>query len=108
MAVFLWAWCRLALPFDFVRRHGIDRDVIDLFVHHQDQAPVPGVTRDHRAAGTPAGFLFQRVADHGFDVFGSESVFRDVFDIASRLVVPNDIIPRHAASRVSWLLLVVT
>src|SRR5438067_1259048 len=84
--------------FDFVGCHWIHGYIVHLFIDHKDKPAIGRVTGYHRPARATADCLFQWITDDGFHLLGSETVRRNVFHITAGLVVPDEIIPRHASS----------
>src|SRR5262249_49319482 len=60
-----------------------------------NQPPVARIPGHDRTPRTAATRFLKRVADYGFDILGRYPVLRGVRDISPRLVIPNNIIPRH-------------
>jgi hypothetical protein len=105
MVIFLWGVLRNQVLFiDFVGSHGIDRDIIDLFIDHQDEPAVGCMTCHYQSAGTAAGRFLEWIAEHAFYNLRCEPAFRDMFHIASGLVIPDDIISWHGGPSGLWLL----
>ena len=62
----------------------VDLDVVD----DEDHVALESGSEESRATGRAAGGMSSDVIKRGFDFIGCESLFRDVIDVATFVVVP--------------------
>src|SRR5262245_30044134 len=87
--------------FDLKGCHRINCAIVDFLVNDYDKPTVRRVTRHDWPSGAATDFPFQRIADYRFNVLCRKTMFRNVLQVATWIVVPDNVEPGHGDSPAS-------